>query len=381
MTRLPMIIPAIVFVAVVSLAINRLYANWQILKTQQIVQSTQLTSLQSKVSALESDDQYLKNNLLQNELTHTRTTYQQAIKTYEKLTDAKLADNSKLSTLFAAVLKDLSSLNYASAGTKLTKLDQDIDSAALAAQATKGINLASLTLSQTPPGSGYQRQKVMVDGQEYVVDIVAGDLASTKVIVDTAADATCTNDCPVLPLATYAARNNAWAAINGTYFCPASYPSCAGKTNSFDLLVMNKNKVYLNSDNNIYSSNPAVIFQGSSVRFVAGASEWGRDTGVDGVISNFPLLLLNRDIRFGGDGDPKKSSVGSRPFIANKGTTVYIGIVRGVTVAQGAKVLQTLGMENAMNLDSGGSTALWVNGGYKAGPGRDIPNAVLFIRK
>jgi len=30
--------------------------------------------------------------------------------------------------------------------------------------------------------------------------------------------------------------------INGSFFCPADYPTCAGKTGSFDLLVMNKNK-------------------------------------------------------------------------------------------------------------------------------------------
>lgn len=213
-----------------------------------------------------------------------------------------------------------------------------------------------------------------------MVDIIAADLNSTKVIVDTASDSDCKDNCPVLPLATYVSRNGAFAGVNGTYFCPQSYPSCAGKANSFDLLVMNKNKVYFNSDNNVYSTNPAVIFNGSSIRFVAHAQEWGRDTGVDGVISNFPLLIINGQTQFGGDGDPKKSSLATRPFIAAKGNMVYIGVIRGVTVAESAQVLAAMGMEHAMNLDSGGSTALWA-GGYKAGPGRDIPNAILFVRK
>ena len=43
-------------------------------------------------------------------------------------------------------------------------------------------------------------------------------------------------------------------------------------------------------------------------------------------------------------------------------------------------IKKALGLENALNLDSGGSTALW-SGGYKVGPGRNIPNAILFIRK
>jgi hypothetical protein len=51
-----------------------------------------------------------------------------------------------------------------------------------------------------------------------------------------------------------------YAGINGVFFCPSTYPSCAGKTNSFDTLLMNKNKTYFNGTNNIYSTVPAVLF-------------------------------------------------------------------------------------------------------------------------
>ncbi len=46
-----------------------------------------------------------------------------------------------------------------------------------------------------------------------------------------------------------------------------------------------------------------------------------------------------------------------------------------------AKVLQTIGLKDALNLDSGGSIAMWAGGGYKAGPGRGIPNAVLLVKR
>jgi hypothetical protein len=184
----------------------------------------------------------------------------------------------------------------------------------------------------------------------------------------------------VLPLASYVARSGAFAGINGTYFCPESYPSCVGKKNSFDLLVMNKNKAYLNSDNNVYSQNPVAVFSGTSARFFSKAQDWGRDTGVDSVISNFPLLVINGQNQFGGNGDPKMSSRGVRGFLAAKDTFAYMGFVRNATVAEAATVLQTLGMQHAINMDSGGSSALWF-GGYKLGPGRSIPNAVLFVRK
>ena len=143
---------------------------------------------------------------------------------------------------------------------------------------------------------------------------------------------------------------------------------------------MNKNKTYFNADNNVYSTVPAVIFLSGSMRFVGQSLEWGRDTGVDSMIANQPLVLSGGNVAFGGDGDPKKGSRGSRSFVGNKGSTAYIGVVHNATVAEVGHVLKTLGLENALNLDSGGSTALW-SGGYKAGPGRGIPNAILFVRK
>ncbi len=75
-----------------------------------------------------------------------------------------------------------------------------------------------------------------------------------------------------------------------------------------------------------------------------------------------------------------------RSFVANRGSIVYIGVVHSATVAEAAHVLAAMGMENALNLDNGGSTALWSGlpaqaGGYKVGPGRNLPNAILFVSK
>ncbi len=239
---------------------------------------------------------------------------------------------------------------------------------------------SNVSVNNTPPGSGYSRQKVKTDFGEFIVDIVAADLNSARVIVDTAADSDCADNCPVLPLSDYVARNGAFAGVNGSYFCPASYPTCAGKTNSFDTLLMNKNKTYFNSDNNVYSNVPAVIFSGTSARFVGRSLEWGRDTGVDAVLANQPLLVSGGNVVFGGDDEVKRSGAGSRSFVGSSGSTVYIGVVHGVNAAQMARVLHAMGIKNALNLDSGGSTALW-SGGYRVGPGRNIPNALLFVGK
>jgi exopolysaccharide biosynthesis protein len=98
------------------------------------------------------------------------------------------------------------------------------------------------------------------------------------------------------------------------------------------------------------------------------------------MISNYPLLVSNSNVSFAGDDDPKKGSKGNRSFVAQKGNTIYIGVVYNATVAESGRVMKVMGMENALNLDSGGSTTLW-SGGYKVGPGRDIPNAILFVSK
>jgi FtsZ-binding cell division protein ZapB len=337
--------------------------------------------IQLEITRLKADDQLVRNEKLSAEIGDMQKTYTQAVKTYEELVELRVLtrDTAKLDEALAASMSLLSQRKWSSASAQLTQLNRDIV-AARQKIASSFVIPVNVPESNAPPSGGFSRQSVTADIGAYLVDIVAADMGSTRVIVDTASESTCTRDCPVLSLAEYASRNGAFAGINGSYFCPADYPSCAEKKNSFDTLLMNKQKVYFNSDNNVYSTVPAAIFLSGSMRFVGRSLDWGRDTSPDGVIANQPLLLSGGNIVFGGDGDPKKGSRGSRSFVGNKGSTAYIGVVHNATVAEVAHVLKSLGLENALNLDSGGSTALW-SGGYKVGPGRSIPNAILFVRK
>lgn len=334
-----------------------------------------------ELEALKNEDQYKKNQELNTEINNIQKTYISTVATYEELLKLKeqTSKTQGLDDLFTTALVLLSKRNYASASATLTKLNADIKTEQDKITATLKIP-ENVPTQNTPPGSGYSRQQVNTEVGTFMVSIIAADLGSTRVIVDTASDSDCHNECPVLPLATYVSRNGAFAGVNGSYFCPASYPTCAGKTNTFDTLAMNKNKVYLNSDNNVYSTVPAVIFGSGWIRFVGQSLEWGRDTGVDGVLANYPLLVSGGNIVFGGSGEQKMGNKGARSFVANKGNTIYIGVVHSATVSESAQVMKALGMENALNLDDGGSTALWY-GGYKVGPGRDLPNVVLFVRK
>jgi hypothetical protein len=341
-----------------------------------------LSNVQKELDELKNIDQVKRNDELQTKIGDLQKTYSGAVTAYEDLLDlkSKNTNTKELDILFAKVLKQLSDKDYEGATKTLSDLNQKIKDESAKVMTAQATIPANVPVNNAPPGSGYSRQSVTTDAGNFQVSLVAGDLGSTKVIVDTASESDCRDNCPVLPLATYVSRSGAYAGINGSYFCPASYPTCAGKTNSFDLLLMNKNKHYFNSDNNVYSNNPGVIFGGGYVRFVSAVSQWGRDTGIDGMLSNYPLLVEGGNIKFGGNDDPKQGSRGARSFVANKGNVVYIGVVSNATVAESARVMKAMGMENVLNLDSGGSTALW-SGGYKVGPGRDLPNAILFVRK
>ncbi|MBI3385893.1 phosphodiester glycosidase family protein [Candidatus Gottesmanbacteria bacterium] len=352
------------------------------LRTEKTLLGEQFQKIYDELATLKNEDQYKKNQTLVNEIQNIEGTYNHAVHTYEILLDLKTQtkDTSKYDSQFADSLSLLADRKWASAAALLISLDQSLALAqqALAPPTAEAQNVP--VSGGVPASGGYSRQWVSVNGVNFLVDVVAGDLSQTRVIVDTASDHDCANNCPTLPLGDYVSRNGAYAGVNGSYFCPSEYPSCAGKTNSFDTLLMNKNKVYFNSANNIYSTVPAVIFLGSSVRFVGQSLEWGRDTSPDSLIANRPMLIAGGNIVFTGAGEPKEGSAGNRGFVANKGNTVYVGVVHGVSVAQSAQVLHALGMDNAINLDDGGSTALWY-GGYKVGPGRNLPNVILFVRK
>lgn len=372
--------------AIVSLFVSSFFfLEYSKFKTQVLDLNKTLDKAKKELSALKNEDQYKVNQNLKEKIKLTGDAYKNTATSYEKLLDLKAQkeDAKDLDVLFISVLNYLSDLNYSSASAALAALNSGIQkkyqNLAAANQASSPSNQTA-TVNNSPPGNGYSFQRVQTDVGAFNISIIAADLNSTKVIIDTASDSDCSNNCPVMTLGDYAARSGAYAGINGPFFCPAEYPSCAGKTNSFDTLLMNKNKHYFNSDNNKYSTVPLVYFNGNTMGVRGQTLEWGRDTGVDAVVANFPLYISGGNNVFGGNGDAKLTNKGTRTFVANKGNFAYIGVIYNANSDDAAKVLQTLGFDNALGLDQGGSTALWFNG-YKAGPGRNLPSALLFVRK
>lgn len=361
---------------------NSLTEQYNQISTELTTTLTQLQQTKTELDAVKSEDQFVKNQTLQKEITDIQTTFSKTVTVYEEILDLR-GDGAKTQPVEAQLSKIFSLLSkrdYKTTTTELQKAQTDIQTLRAQLAALEPPVASNIPVSNAPPASGYTRQAVETSIGTFQVDILSADLGSTRVVVETASAGDCRDNCPTASLADFISRAGGFAGINGPYFCPAEYPSCAGKTNSFDTLIMNKNKTYFNSDNNVYSTVPAFIFS-TSARLVGRSSDWGRDTGPDSVIASQPMLLSGGNITFGGDGDPKKGSRGARSFIASKGNTVYIGVVRGATVAEVSHVLKTLGLENALNLDSGGSTAFMANGRYVAGPGRNTPFGIVLVRR
>lgn len=233
------------------------------------------------------------------------------------------------------------------------------------------------------PGNGYSRNSVKTSNGTFTLTCV-GAVIGTRVVTDSANDSDCADDCPVLPLDAYATRNNGFAAMNGMYFCPADYASCADKSNSFDTLFFNSRlKIYLNSANNVYSNLPFLVINSDGTpRFIGRTLEWGRDTGIMAGTAGNPMLIQGGNVAYVESNlDDKQRTVKSnRGAFVHKGGSIYLCIVGGATVPDSAVVYKTLGVDNAINIDGGGSSALWVNGGYVYGPGRQIPTAIIFAR-
>lgn len=358
--------------------------NLNISLNAEIIKNTEtINNIQAEIDRLNNEDLRKANIEVKRQIADLQASFKSAVAAYEEVLylEERGSKITSEQSKFSSILNFLAKNDFKSAQKTIDELMVEINKEkARLAQLTAAPIPANVPEIKEAPSSGYRRQKVVVGDTSFLVDVVSADLGSTRVIIDTASDGTCIKDCPVLPLATYVSRSGAYAGVNGTYFCPETYPSCVDKKNTFDVLVMNKNKVYFNSDNNVYSTVPVAIFSGTSARFIGQSSGWGRDTGVDAVIANRPLLVLDGNNMFGSGGEAKEVIRSNRSFLGASGGTAYIGVVHNSSVVEAAAVLQAMGIKSAINLDSGGSTALW-SGGYKAGPGRNLPNVVLFVKK
>ena len=113
-----------------------------------------------------------------------------------------------------------------------------------------------------------------------------------------------------------------------------------------------------------------MVFRGGSAQFYSCASCAGAPSDITGGIVNYPSLLSGGQILVS-DG-----TKGTRGGIGFGGGKLFLVIARNSSYLDLANIFKSLGATDALNLDGGGSSALY-DGTYKAGPGRPLPNAVI----
>lgn len=336
---------------------------------QEIV--TNLNGKAQELADLQADDQVVKNKQLSEEIANIQKTYENGSELFERRAELT-GKTTEVDKALAKFLKLLSERKWSEAYEQSKKVVIEIEKNIVAN--TPKVTTPTAEASNALPGSGYSRQKVSTSRGEFVVSMVSAPGA--KVIVETASDSDCTDNCPTKSLAEHIAASHGFAGINGSYFCPPDYPKCQGKVNSFDTLAMNgRSKAVLNRANNVYSVVPLMAAYGNNLSFYDQTVQWGVDNGSTGALANHPRLLRDSNVATGDD-----SGKGVRGFIGKKDNVIVIGHVYSASLLDTAEVLKTLGLSNAMNLDGGGSTALWYEGSYKAGPGRSLPNAIVLVK-
>lgn len=234
-----------------------------------------------------------------------------------------------------------------------------------------------------PPGSGLTSMNVATEKGNFSVSVLMIDLNGAKMVTDTGNDGDCGNDCTTLPLKDYVTRNNGFAGVNGTYFCPDTYPECSGKKNSFDFPVYNSRLgKWINQGNLFWNSRAIVYFDGTGAHYLQNANEFGG--GLSAGIVNYPGLLnggaVQIDDNQSGLSDNQKAKGTKVGLGVSSNSNIMVVIAQNVTMQEFAFVFKSLGAKGALNLDTGGSTALYYNGSYVFGPGRNLPNAIIFTR-
>jgi hypothetical protein len=216
----------------------------------------------------------------------------------------------------------------------------------------------------------------------FTTRLIKERLADVTVRTVTANTADCFDACPVKPLAQYVAENGAYAGIHGTYLCPPDYSGCAGKVNSYEYAVYNSVLGrWLNPRAFVNPTNALVTFNRKTPTYYRHIKTFDSSSSVTAAISNFPILLQGGTVI---DTEAEQTDAqrqkGAKGSIGTDGNYIYLAIVANATVTESALVLQALGVKDAMNLDGGGTSAMWIGGQYLMGPGRLLPNAVLLMK-
>jgi exopolysaccharide biosynthesis protein len=249
--------------------------------------------------------------------------------------------------------------------------------------------------------SSYEHKIIETASGNFKADIVKIDLSDPdlKIFTETSNQSNCSKECGAKSLGAYVTKHKGFAGINGTYFDTGSrpnyyffpvYDTSAGVMVNEDQLkywttgpIMafdENNKFYYFKDSREF---PVKGWSTSSGKSVAEAFKEAYGANLAAAIGNKPRLIEDKmNILIEWDIDNKQRYERSiRNAIGYKDGFVYLIVARNTTVPELADIAQAMDIDYALNLDGGYSAALWYNGEYMVGPGRKLPNAVVFGKR
>jgi hypothetical protein len=135
----------------------------------------------------------------------------------------------------------------------------------------------------------------------------------------------------------------------------------------------------------LIGQNGLVIFNGKSPTYYRRSYLYGQgptaNAPITAGISMFMLLMQGGAVLdISAEQTAKQTEKGLKGSMGTDGTYIYLVVVENASLADAQLVLQALGVQDAINLDGGGTAAMWIGGQYTVGPGRLLPNAIVLTK-
>ncbi len=266
-----------------------------------------------------------------------------------------------------------------------------------------GISQADLALVHKPglsesidQYSRYESRKIETERGTFSAEMITISLDNPKlrIITDSADEADCDINCQAKSVADFVFSNDGFAGINATYFCTDS--SCQAPNYYFFPVYNTRLGTLINEDQLKYwTTGPIMAFDTANnfyyfkdSRDFKGVAEFENQYGVklQAALGNKPRLveagmnaLIDWEIDKGQrDGKYLRNAIAYRQGQAGSKGEIILLVLRSATLDDLATAIKSLEVDYALNLDGGYSTGLIYNGEYMAGPGRNVPNAIIF---
>jgi exopolysaccharide biosynthesis protein len=204
------------------------------------------------------------------------------------------------------------------------------------------------------------------------------------------------------PLASMAKRHNALAGINGSYF--QAYNAGAHKPPVMTLITNGKavftgnigTTLGFTAQNGVRMDKATEVLSALSTHSLnKGNSDTSSNTGETDAVSAFwprvqegvgcgPRLVtdgqITLDLRGEKFSDPKVLVLSTaRSAVGLTRDRRLLLVTTSGTIPQLAGIMKALGAYQAMNLDGGASSGLWLRGRYLRSPGRNLSNCLLIL--